>query len=474
MLYDLGVIGTGPGGLAAVAEARRRGLSVLCVDRRGAGGGVCLHEGCIPSKVLLHGTHLYRHACDDLTHWGIGGGSRLTMDVKTLMAKKRAVIAGLTRGADSLLKGAHALSVAGHAYVTGRDKEGFCVSVHKKESRDDKGTLYHVRTLLIAIGSMPSRLDVLPSGVMDSTSCLSLDAVPEHLLVIGGGYIGLELGSVWRRLGARVSVVEAQKHILAGMDKDIRQAMHRALTKQGFSWHMGVRVESCHVDKGVYHLTLGHDDKRQETLRASHVLVAVGRMAHETDMGLRAMGVAYDERGFIIVDDGFRTNVDGVCAIGDCIGGKMLAHKASGEGVRAIESLCGVVSDRLQEEHIPAVIYTDPEAASVGLSEDALGDSRCAYKKGVCFFRANGRAHTIGAMGAMDGFVKVLAYDDDRVCGVHIVGTQAGDMIAEATQALRFSASCEDIMTQCQAHPTLSEAFVEAAAAAFRASPHHP
>ncbi|MBC6444708.1 MAG: dihydrolipoyl dehydrogenase [Alphaproteobacteria bacterium GM202ARS2] len=457
-VYDIGLLGAGPGGLAVVEEARALGLSVICLDARKQAGGTCLHEGCIPSKALLHGSYLYERTVAGWGgDWGIGV-SKASIDVKALMARKQATVERLARGADSLMQGKGSTYVCARGQIDKDGDNGFWLVTDKKER-------FRVKNVIVATGSVSTSLPFLPldgEGVVESRGGLGWTSVPRHLAVVGGGYIGLELGSVWRRLGAQVSIIEQMDDILMTMDGDIRVALRRALQQQGLDMLLQTTVQGYDKVKGGYRLKLKEKDTTR-TLDVSHILVAVGRKPCCEGLGLDELGVVRDERGFIVVDETMRTSVAGIWAIGDVVGGLMLAHKADSEARIAVRAMSGGTTERLLPQHIPCVVYTHPEVACVGVGEDALKADKKAYGKGVAHFRANGRAV---AMGADEGFVKVLRDERDSVVGVHMMGAEVGTVLAEAVAALRFSASCQDIAMQCQAHPTLNEALTRAAAAA--------
>ena len=468
-MYDIGVLGGGPAALAVIEAARLRGLRVVCVDRRPLVGGTCLHEGCIPSKALLHGSYCYANLTSSaLAAWGIRIPNA-AFELKALMHQKQAIVERLAKGAQTLMQGKDIRYLCGQGRVE-KDGAQHLLVVDDGKTAEQR---FAVRFVVLATGSVPVALPSLPldgAGVVDSSGCLTLEEVPKHLAVIGGGYIGLELGSVWRRLGAKVSVFEQMDDIVMMMDKDIRQLLRRALSQQGLEFHLQAQVKG-YEKKGRrgYRLIWQDKDGRKNSSEVSHILVAVGRKAEHGGVDLESLGVRCDKRGFIIVDEQMRTQAEKIWAVGDVVGGMMLAHKADAEGHRAVASMMGEASERLLPQHIPAVVYTHPEVATVGYNEESLQAQKTVYGRGVSHFRANGRAHTMGDE-SLEGFVKVLRAEDDRILGVHIIGTTADSLIGEAVAALRFSASCQDMAQQCQAHPSLNEALTRAARAAQLAS----
>ncbi|MEO3432625.1 dihydrolipoyl dehydrogenase [Inquilinus sp. CAU 1745] len=451
--YDVIVIGSGPGGYVCAIRCAQLGLKTACVEGRETLGGTCLNVGCIPSKAMLYASEKYEEARDHLGAFGVKVG-KVDLDLKALMAHKDGVVKANTGGVEFLFKKNKIDWLKGWAKFTAKDM----VEV--------AGKSYKAKNIIIASGSDVAPLkgvEVDEDRIVSSTGALALPGVPKHLVVIGGGYIGLEMGSVWRRLGAEVTVVEFLDRILPGMDGEISKQMQRTLGKSGMKFKLATKVTGAKASKKGVSLTLeparGGDS---ETLEADYVLLAIGRKPRTEGLGLEAIGVELDERGRIKTDGHFATNVDGVYAIGDVIVGPMLAHKAEEEGVALAESLAGQ-KGHVNYEAIPGVVYTWPEAASVGKTEEQLKEEGREYKSGKFPFTANGRAR---AMNATDGFVKVLAdKKTDRVLGIHIMGAEAGTMIAECAMAMEFGASAEDIARTCHAHPTLNEAVKEAALA---------
>jgi dihydrolipoamide dehydrogenase len=446
--HDLIVIGAGPGGYVAAIRAAQLGLDVAVVEKETTLGGTCLRVGCIPSKALLESSERYHAAQHHLAEHGIQL-TGIALDLPAMMARKDKVGAALGRGLDALLKKHKITRYTGHGRLAGAGK----VRVG-----DTELSAPHI---LIATGSRSADLPgVTPDGdrIGTSTEALSFPDVPKHLVVIGAGYIGLELGSVWRRLGARVTVLEYLTRILPGMDAELAADAQKIFEKQGLSFRLGCRVTGAQVAGETVTVTCNG----AEPLTCDRVLVAVGRVPHTADLGLEVAGVRTDPRGRIEVNDQFQTNVAGIYAIGDVIRGPMLAHKAEEEAVACVERIVTGYG-HVDYHSIPAVCYTEPEIASVGRTEEDLKERGVTYRKGVFPFLANGRAR---ALGQTDGKVKVLAdARTDRVLGVHIIGPRAGDLIAEAAAAMAFGASSEDIARVCHAHPTLAETLKEAALA---------
>jgi dihydrolipoamide dehydrogenase len=446
--YDVVIIGAGPGGYVAAIRAAQLGLKTACVESRGSLGGTCLNIGCIPSKALLRSSEKFAEARRDLAEHGVKLGE-IALDLGSMMGRKDKVVTTLTRGVEFLfrknkidwLKGVGLIAAPGRVIVT---------------SADGASQEIEAASIIIAAGSESTPLpgiDIDENRIVSSTGALALDRVPGRLVVIGGGYIGLELGSVWQRLGAKVTVVEVLDRIVPTMDRELGTALQRVLARSGIEFKLGTKVEG---------LTLELEGAERESLTADVVLVAIGRRPYTEGLGLEAVGVAVDEHGRIIVDDGFATNIPGIYAIGDVIRGPMLEHKAAEEGVALAERLAGQKTS-VDYDAIPAVIYTWPEVASVGRTEEELKAAAISYRVGKFPFTANPRART---NGYTEGFVKILADSaTDRVLGVHIVGPDAGTLIAEAVLAKEFGASAEDIARTCHAHPTLSEALKEAALA---------
>ena len=458
--FDLVVIGAGPGGYVAAIRAAQLGMKTACVESRGALGGTCLNVGCIPSKALLHSSERFAAARDHYGDHGIELGE-VKLDLGRMMGRKNEVVAGLTKGIAQLFKKNGIESVSGVGCITAPGE----VEVALEDGGARRLAADHV---LIATGSEPQPLagvEIDEERIVSSTGALALDSVPEHLVVIGAGVIGLELGSVWRRLGARVTVVEYLDRILLGMDAELARQAKRILGKQGLEFRLSSAVKSAEASsEGVSLRVEPAEGGEAETLSADVVLVAVGRRPYTEGLGLDEIGVERDERGFITVNDRFETSVAGVHAIGDCIPGPMLAHKAEEDGVACAEILAGE-HGHVDYDKVPAVVYTAPEIAGVGKTEEALREAGVAYRVGKFPFLANSRGR---AIGETDGFVKVLADErTDRLLGVHIIGPLAGDVLQEAVVALEFGASAEDLARTVHSHPSMSEALKEAALAAL-------
>ena len=452
--YDLIVIGAGPGGYVAAIRAAQLGMSVACVEKRESLGGTCLNIGCIPSKALLQSSEKYAATRHTLAQHGIAVGD-VSFDLAAMMARKDKVVTENTRGISFLFRKNKVEHVKGAAKFLAPNR----IEVAGR-------TLEAKRAIIVATGSdsvpLPG-VEIDEKTILSSTGALSLAAVPRRLVVIGAGYIGLELGSVWRRLGAEVTVVEFLDRVTPGMDAELSTALQRSLAKQGLVFRLGCKV--VEAKRGANGVTLAIEPAAggaREEIVADAVLVSIGRRPHTDGLGLETVGVARDNRGRITVDAHYASSVPGIYAIGDVIAGPMLAHKASDEGAAVAEIIAGE-GPALDYDAIPAVIYTWPEVASVGKTEQELKELGVSYKVGKFPFSANPRAR---ANADTEGFVKILAdAANDRVRGVHIIGPDAGTMIAEAALAMEFGASAEDIARTCHAHPTLNEALKEAALA---------
>ncbi len=456
--FDLVVIGGGPGGYVAAIRAAQLGLKVACVDKRGRLGGTCLNVGCIPSKALLHSSELYEEARHGLAGHGIKLGG-VDLDLAAMMARKTKVIADLCAGIEGLFR---------KHKVTRYDAAGVITARGEVTAARRQGPAVTLATSRIVIAT-GSEVTPLPGVTIDekrivsSTGALSLDEVPKTMVVIGAGYIGLELGSVWRRLGAEVTVVEFLDRIVPGMDAEVAKNLQRILSRQGLKFRLATQVVGAKASKSGVRLTLAPaGGGESEAMSADVVLVAVGRRPYTLGMGAIDAGVALDEAGRVLIDDQFQTNVVGIHAIGDVVRGAMLAHKAEDEGIAVAEIIAGKPG-HVNYDAIPGVVYTSPEVATVGRGEEDLNAAGVAYKVGRFPFSANSRGRT---NATTDGFVKIIAEADaDRVLGVHIIGPDAGEMIAEAVAVMAFGGSAEDIARTCHAHPTLSEAMREAALA---------
>jgi dihydrolipoamide dehydrogenase len=457
MSYDLVVIRTGPGGYVAAIRAAQLGLKVAVVEKRKTHGGTCLNVGCIPSKALLHASEMFEEASHTFPSLGVVVG-KPKLDLKQMLVHKQETVDANVNGVAFLLKknkiepfhGTASIPAAGKVVVTGED---------------GKTQELETKNIVIATGSEAMGLpgvEIDEKTVVTSTGALELTAVPKELLVVGAGVIGLEIGSVWSRLGAKVTVVEYLDRILPGMDDEVAKQFQRILTKQGFEFNLGSKVTKVETTKKGATVTVepaaGGEAK---TLSADIVLVAIGRRPNTDGLGLEAVGVA-TERGRVVIDDHFKTNVAGIYAIGDVVRGPMLAHKAEDEGVAVAEIIAGK-HGHVNYDAIPGIVYTAPEVAAIGKTEEELKAAGVAYKVGKFPFTANGRAR---AIRHTDGFVKVLAdATSDRVLGCHIIGPHAGDLIAEVTVLMEFGGSSEDLARTCHAHPTLAEAVKEAAMA---------
>lgn len=457
--HDLLVIGAGPGGYVAAIRAAQLGQNVALIEKENVPGGTCLRVGCIPSKALLESSQKYFEAISSMKEHGIKIG-QIKLDVKAMQKRKDDAVLALTQGVSGLLKKNKITHYTGTARFTADNK--VVVTGVKDE------TVIEAKHVLIATGSQSAPLqgvEVDGKAVCTSTEALTFTSVPKHLVVIGAGYIGLELGSVWRRLGAQVTVLEYLDRILPGMDSEIAKEAKQVFEKQGIEFRLSTKVLGARTEgkETVVEIEGG------EPIQCDKVLLAVGRVPNTADLELDKVGVKQDERGRILVDENYRTNVENIYAIGDCIPGPMLAHKASSEGVACVEKLFAGYGN-LNYNTIAGVCYTHPEIASVGKTEDQLKEEGVAYKKGVFPFMASGRAR---ATGETAGRVKLLAdKETDRVLGVHILGPNAGEMIHEAVAAIQFGASSEDIARTCHAHPTYSEAIHEAALAVEKRTIH--
>src|SRR5690606_10388087 len=454
--FDLVVIGGGPGGYTAAIRASQLGMKTACVEKRETLGGVCLNVGCIPSKALLKSSELYEEAGHDFERRGITIGS-LKLDLGKMMGVKQETVKGLTQGIEFLFKKNKVTHVKGTATLEG----GGRIAVTGAEARTLKA-----KNILIATGSDVTPLpnvEVDEKQIVSSTGALELPKVPKKMIVIGAGVIGLELGSVWRRLGAEVTVIEFLDRILPGMDGEVAKNFQRMLAKQGFAFKLGSKVTKVETGAGGAKVTVEPAAGGEaEVIEADIVLVAIGRVPYTNGLGLDDVGIETDRRGRIVVDAHLQTKVPGIYAIGDVIAGPMLAHKAEDEGVAVAEIIAGKAG-HVNYDVIPGVVYTFPEVAAVGKTEEELKEAGVAYSVGKFPFTANGRAKV---NQETDGFVKVLAdATTDKVLGVHIVGAEAGEMIHEAAVLMEFGGSSEDLARTCHAHPTRSEAVKEAAMA---------
>lgn len=449
--HDIVIIGAGPGGYVAALRAAQLGMNTACVEVVPELGGTCLRVGCIPSKALLEASEKYHEAKAELGDFGVNVKD-VGLDLEKMLARKDAIVHGLTSGVAMLFKKNEVTRYLGRGEIKGPGR----VVVHGEEPVE-----ISAKHIVIATGSEAS---TLPGVALDgdrigtSTEALSYPEVPGHLVVIGAGVIGLEMGSVWARLGSKVTVLEYLDRILPGLDGEIAREAKRVFSKQGLDFKLGVAVTGVRREGDRCFVEV----KDGDTLECDHVLVAVGRRPNTEGLGLDNVGVKMDRRGFVLIDEHFRTNVDGIYAIGDVVGGAMLAHKAEDEGIACVEFIVNGYC-HVNYDAIPSVVYTHPEVAGVGKTEEQLEEAGIAYKKGVFPFKPNGRAR---ALNSVDGRVKILAdKQTDRVLGVHILGARAGDLIAEAAVAIEFGASSEDIARSSHAHPSLAEVVKEAALA---------
>ena len=457
--YDLIIIGAGPGGYVAAIRAAQLGMRVAVVEKRAALGGVCLNEGCIPSKALLDSSELFALARDKFANHGIDIEPP-RLDLARMMARKEDVVKKLTDGVAFHFKKNKITLFTGEARLAGKDGESHKVEVSGAQE-EQKQILTGARVLL-ATGSAAVQLPFLPfdgETVVSAREALSFSAVPEHLLVVGAGYIGLELGSVWRRLGARVTVVETLPKMLPNTDGQVADALMRALKKQGIKFLMETRVTGASTVEGKALVRVSAMEESEE-IACDKVLVAVGRRPLTAGLGLEEAGVGLDPQGRVIVNENYETSLPGIYAIGDLIPGPMLAHRAMEEGAVCVERFAGQ-SSLVEYDYLPGICYTWPEAASVGKTEEQLKEMNIPYETGRFNFMGNGRAR---CMDETEGFVKILAHGETgRVLGIHIIGPRASDMIAEAVTVMTYGGSAEDIAMTFHAHPTLSEAMKEAA-----------
>ena len=464
--YDLVVIGAGPGGYVAAIRAAQLGLKTACVEGRGTLGGTCLNIGCIPSKALLQASEKYEEAEHHLADFGVKTG-KVSLDMKGLMAHKDSVVEANVKGVEFLFKKNKVDWVKGWGSLTKTPGE---IAV---KGANGKSQTLKTKNVIIATGSthvdLPN-VEVDEKQIVSSTGALELTKVPKSLIVIGGGYIGLEMGSVWQRLGAQVTVVEFLDRLVPGMDAEVAKEFQKVLKKQGMEFKLGTKVTGAKTAKTGVTLTVEPAKGGEaEELKAEVVLVSIGRKPVTEGLGLSEAGVETDERGRVKTDGHWATNVKGVYAIGDVIEGPMLAHKAEEEGVAVAETLAGKAG-HVNYETVPGIVYTWPEVASVGKTEEQLKEAGVEYRSGKFPFTANGRAR---AMGATDGFVKILAdAKTDRVLGAHIIGPDAGGLIHEIVMAMEFGGSAEDVARAFHGHPTLNEVVKEAALAVHKRALH--
>ncbi len=457
--FDLAVIGGGPAGYTAAIRAAQLGMKTVCIEKRSALGGTCLNIGCVPSKALLESSAEYARLKGGLSEHGIGLDN-LTLNLASMMARKETIVKNITKGVAFLFKKNGVARVEGEAVIKNTNR----ISVNGVEPRE-----IACAKMLIATGAGPKQLNGIPwdgDRIGDSTAALAYKDVPKRLIVIGAGAVGLELGTVWKRLGAEVTVLEFMDTILPGIDSDIAKQALRYFKRQKIDIKTGVRVQSAKREGDAVVVTL----EGGETFHADRLLAAAGRTPNTEGLGLESIGVTLDARGFVQIDNHYETSVRGIFAAGDVVGGVMLAHKASEEGIACVEGIAGLKVARVNSTLVPAVVYTEPEIAAVGRTEDSLKAENVEYLKGEFLFRANARAQ---AHDAIDGSVKILADKTSRkLLGVHIIGPFAGELIAEACLALQCGLSIEEIAHTCHAHPTLSECLKEAALAALGRAVH--
>ncbi len=459
--YDLIIIGSGPGGYVAAVKAAQLGMKTACVEKAERLGGVCLNVGCIPSKALLDSSEFYHLAKHRFAEHGIKTG-RVSLDLSAMMARKDKVVADLTANVKQLLEG------NGVAVVPGQGRLKSATEVEVIQGK--KKQTFSTRHILLATGSTPVAvpgLDFDGKRIVSSTGALEFDTVPKQLGIVGGGYIGLELGSVWMRLGAKVTVIEMLPRVAGLLDGQVGRTLDRILRKQGMDIRVKTRVLGAKATAKKVSVTVEHQDQ-EETLNFDRLLVCVGRRPLTDGLNLDGVGVQTEERsGLVKVDAGYRTSVPSIYAIGDLVPGPALAHKASAEGIAAVEAMAGQPAE-VNYDAIPAIIYTAPEVASVGLTEEEIKQRGIPYCTGSYPFSGAGRAR---CMGETDGFVKLLSHQrTDRILGVHIIGARAADMIAECVLAVEFGASAEDLARTIHGHPTFSEALMEAAMGARQCS----
>ena len=453
--FDAIVIGGGPGGYNAAIRLGQLGLAAACIDKRGSFGGTCLNVGCIPSKALLHASERLHEAESDFARLGIK--AKVSLDLPQMMAQKTKVVGELTKGVEFLFRKNKVEGIVGEGRITAPGK----VSVKLADGKTRELSAKHI---IIATGSDVAQLPgvtIDEKQIVSSTGAIALASVPKRLLVVGAGVIGLELGSVWRRLGSEVTVVEFLDRVTPGVDLEVSKAFQRVLTKQGLGFQLSTKVTGVEKTGAGLKVTVEPAAGGEKSVIETDVmLVAIGRVPYTAGLGLAEVGVATDKRGRVVTDNHYRTNVAGIYAVGDCREGVMLAHKAEDEGVACAELIAGKAG-HVNYDAIPSVIYTFPEVATVGKSEEELKAAGVQYKVGKFPFTANARAKTIMAT---DGFVKILAdAKTDRVLGCAIIGPEAGNLIAEVVLALEFGASSEDIARTCHSHPTLTEAVRQAA-----------
>ena len=453
--FDIAVIGSGPGGYVCAIRAAQLGLSVICIDKRGSHGGTCLNVGCIPSKALLHASELFIEK-NKFAAMGIEA-ENISLNLSAMMSYKDEGVQGNVKGIDYLFKKNKIEGVFGQAKII--DPNKVKITLPDGETRDIEAD-----NIVVATGSMPSSIpgiQISGKRVISSTEALSLSEVPKNLVVVGGGYIGLELGSVWSRLGSNVTVIEYLDRITPGLDKEVSSTFQKILSKQGLTFSLNTEVISItEEESNVIINTKNRDNSEEEEILADYALVSTGRKPYIDNLFDDDIEIEMTNNGFIKTDTHLRTSVNNIWAIGDVVEGPMLAHKAEEEGIAVAELIAGKPG-HVNYDIIPSVIYTNPEVASVGMTEEQLKEKSVDYLVGKFPFLANGRAKV---NNTTDGFVKILSSaDTDQILGIHIIGDQAGNMIGEAAVAMEFEATSEDLARICHAHPTLSEAIKEAA-----------
>jgi dihydrolipoamide dehydrogenase len=460
--FDLAVIGAGPGGYVAAIRAAQLGLRVALIEKEPSLGGTCLNVGCIPSKALLESSELYYRARHAFADHGITAGA-VGFDLAKMMARKNRVVEELTTGIGLLMKKNKIKVLRGSGRLAGPKR----VAVRGQEGEQE----IEAGHIVLAMGSVPVELPFLPfdGRIVSSTEALAFESVPGHLVVVGAGAVGLELGSVWSRLGAQITVIEMLPAVVPFADRQVSKALEKALTKQGLAFRLSSRVEGAEVDGDRIRVTIRSEKGESEPITCDRLLVAVGRRPATRGAGLEEAGVRLEQNGRVAVNDRLETGLAGVYAIGDLVRGPMLAHKAEEEGVAVAERIAGKPG-HVNYRAIPNVVYTSPEVAQVGLTEEEAKAQGLPYKAGRYYFKSNGRAK---CMGEEEGLVKVLSHQEtDRLLGIHILGPRASEMIAEAVTAFEFGGSAEDVARTVHAHPTLSEAVKEAALAVERRQIH--
>ena len=457
--FDLTVIGAGPGGYVAAIRASQLGMKVAVIEKRKSLGGTCLNIGCIPSKALLNSSEKYESINSaQLKDFGINLSS-VKLNIPKMMENKDNIVSDLTKGIEFLFKKNKISSFEGNGYISSPNE--IIVSKNGKEE------VIKSNKILIATGSVVAPLNKIKideKNIVSSTGALELKKVPKRLIVVGGGYIGLEMGTVWRRLGSQVTVIEYLDRILPGMDSEVAKKFKLILQKQGIDFKLNTAIKDARVDKVSVYLSANNNSTKENlSFEADVVLIATGRIPNTQNLGLDTLGIKLSQKGEIIVNNNFETNVSNIYAIGDVIPGPMLAHKAEEDGIAAVEIMNGVAG-HVNYDLVPGIVYTSPEVATLGKTEDELKESQIKYNKGVFPFSANSRAR---AINHTDGFVKILSdKNSDKVLGVHIIGHEAGNLVHEVATAMSFGGSAEDIARTCHGHPTLNEAVKEAALAA--------